>query len=253
MAKNKRKVVLIGTSALSLVAATGVTSVFAWFAANNEVNANGMSISAVSNAPYLEIKGSEDENWGTTGTNDIDEELKPIAHETWSHNVSSVTNFTNNWYYRYSDDTADGSSGLSDKVYINSFTGYVATCSYQVRIRPEGTPSEPYYAYIKGVSFSSDYAGLRLVVYDTVNYVEFNASANNIAYRTRDRFFEVSSTAQTLNCLIYVDGNDSNVYTDNFSNLTGTISFTVGISTDDTVTMDFEEPDPQEVGQDWGF
>ena len=55
MKNNKKLVVLAGAAALGLVAATGVTSGFAWFAVNSQVTATGLQVSAKTNANYLLI------------------------------------------------------------------------------------------------------------------------------------------------------------------------------------------------------
>ncbi|MBQ2053298.1 MAG: hypothetical protein II494_06475, partial [Bacilli bacterium] len=58
MKNNKKLVVLAGAAALGLVAATGVTSGFAWFAVNSQVTATGLTVNAKSNAAYLLINNS---------------------------------------------------------------------------------------------------------------------------------------------------------------------------------------------------
>ncbi len=58
MKNNKKLVVLAGAAALGLVAATGVTSGFAWFAVNSQVNATSLTVQAKSNASYLLINNT---------------------------------------------------------------------------------------------------------------------------------------------------------------------------------------------------
>ena len=69
MKNNKKLVVLAGAAALGLVAATGVTSGFAWFAVNNSVSATSLNVSAKSNAAYLLI-GTSDNSSTKTGSAD---------------------------------------------------------------------------------------------------------------------------------------------------------------------------------------
>ena len=64
--KNSKKLTILGLSAATaLVGATGAVSSFAWFAANGTVEANGMTIKALSTTAYLQIKNSG-ATWSTS-------------------------------------------------------------------------------------------------------------------------------------------------------------------------------------------
>lgn len=229
MKNNKKLVVLAGAAALGLVAATGVTSGFAWFTANTSVTATGMALTAKSDAIFLEIKGTEDANYTNTGTNNLDAELEPVAHESWSA-LADITDFDlheagtyDNWYHMQAD-SPDAAASTGSKNYITSFTGYVATTTFDVKVH-QGSGTG-YDLYVSSVTFSAANAGLRLIVAGADGYQEFSSTNTSIAFNASNIISdEVTTTEQTITAYLYIDGNDSNVYTANKANLTGSVSF----------------------------
>ncbi len=233
MKNNKKLVVLAGAAALGLVAATGVTSGFAWFATNNTVAATGMEVTAKSNAVFLEIAGAADSgNYTATGTAGLDANLYPTAHETWSA-VADIEDFVlgdgsdeNNWYYQFSDDAADADSGLSEKHYIDSFTNYVASTTYSVKLH-QGSQDTAYDLRVTSITIPAN-TGIAVVIAGVNGFKEFKASASNIAYAAGDVLTnEITATASNVKVYIYFDGNNANVYSNNVSALTGQVSFTL--------------------------
>jgi len=115
MKNNKKLVVIAGAAVLGLVAATGVTSTFAWFATNNTVSATSLSVTAKSNATYLLIDTAENAaasqkaNSSNTSKNGVNpstntaygaEALKvhPAAYTTIALNEANTSVAANNWY-----------------------------------------------------------------------------------------------------------------------------------------------------------
>ena len=241
MKNNKKLVVIAGAVALGLVAATGVTSGFAWFAVNNTVTATGMTVTAKSDAIFLEIKGktnSADENYSGTGTNVVNAQLEPVAHETWSA-LDDIEDFdlnndkvNDNWYHMTAagPDNAAAPQGAA-KTYISSFDGYVAKSQYGVKLHA-GSPAA-YDLYVKSVTLPVDddghnSTGIRLIVAGANGYKEFNASNANIQFNADDILSDtVTVGEQTITAYLYIDGTDSNVYTSNIAALTGSVSFTL--------------------------
>ncbi|MBQ1879665.1 MAG: hypothetical protein II158_04805, partial [Bacilli bacterium] len=98
MKNNKKLVVLAGAAALGLVAATGVTSGFAWFAVNNSVYATSLDVSAKTNASYLMINTTASTTGGDTtkaGKDPANTQVFPVSKATaeisWDHNTPDVT------------------------------------------------------------------------------------------------------------------------------------------------------------------
>ena len=227
----KTKVIIPALGLLLLSTAASVTGTVAWFAANATVTATGMTVTAVSDSVFLEIKGSQDgENYGATGTNAIDADLYPVAHESWTA-LANVTDFdlndddtNDNWYYRYSDDATQANHGLSDKTYISAFTNYVVASEYSVKLHT-GSADTAYDLYVSSVTIAAN-TGITVVIAGADGYQEFSASAADIAFNNANVISNtVTQTAQTITAYIYIDGNNTNVYSNNIANLTGAISF----------------------------
>lgn len=115
MKNNKKLVVIAGAAVLGLVAATGVTSTFAWFATNTSVSATSLSVTAKSNATYLLIDTTENaaadkkgtsSNTSKSGVNPStntaygSEALKvhPAAYTTIALTEAGSSVDANNWY-----------------------------------------------------------------------------------------------------------------------------------------------------------
>ena len=220
----KTKIIIPALGLLLLSTAASVTGTVAWFAANATVTATGMEITAKTDSVFLEIKGSEDNSFGTVGHNAVDAEVFPVAHETIS-TVAGIESFTNNWYYQYSDDPASYNSNLGAKTYIAAFTNYVIKTTYQVQLH-QGSADTAYDLYVSKVTLSSEVAGISMIVAGADGFQEFSASAASITYDNALVISdEVTSTAQTISVYLYINGNNANVYSNNLAALTGTVEF----------------------------
>ena len=210
------------------------TSTYAWFSMSDKVTAQGMTVTAISDAIFLEIKGTEDTGYTTAGTNDVEADLYPVHHETWTAKAN-VTDFdlnddstNDNWYYQYSDDSNSYNSNLSAKTYISAFTNYVAVSEYQVKLR-EGSADTAYDLYVSEIVIPEN-TGITVVVVGQDGYKEFSASSGvgGFAFAAGDVLSNtVTGTAQTVSVYIYINGDNSNVYTDNITALTGSVSLTL--------------------------
>lgn len=206
------------------------TASYAWFSMNTKVTATGMKVKAKSDAIFLEIKGSEDSDYSIEGTNSLDAELYPVAHDDFSA-LADVT-ILNNWYYRYNDNAGDADSSMTDKAYISAFTNYVAETSYFVRLH-DGSAETGYDLYVSGITIPEN-TGITVIIAGADGYKEFSETAESIAFNADDVLSEtVTGTAQVISVYIYFDGNNSNVYTDNVDALVGEIEFTLSAFTTD--------------------
>lgn len=233
----KTKIIIPALGLLLLSTAASVSGTVAWFAMNNTVSATGMEVTAKTDAVFLQIKGTEDSDFGAEGENALEASLFPVAHETWSA-LANITDFdlnddstNDNWYYRYSDDSAVYNSNLTAKTYISAFTDYVAVTSYQVKLK-DNSQSSAYDLYVSSITIPAN-KGICVVIAGTTGYKEFNASATP-SFNAADIISDtVTTTAQTINVYIYFNGDDSNVFSDNLNNLTGEVEFSLTASAAD--------------------
>lgn len=235
----KTKVIIPALGLLLLSTAASVTGTVAWFAANATVTATGMEVTAKSDSVFLEISGSHDAGaYSDIGTAEIEADLLPVSHESWS-GVEDIEDFDlavadtyDNWYYRYSDATDDADSNVTAKQYISSFTDYVATTSFSVKLHA-GSADTAYDLYVSSVTIPAD-TGIHVVIAGADGYVELDETVATIAFNASNIIAdEVTQTEQDINVYIFFDGNDENVYSDNILSLTGAVSFKLTASTND--------------------
>ena len=226
----KTKVIIPALGLLLLSTAASVTGTVAWFAANATVSATGMQVTAKSDSVFLEIKGSTDNGYSSTGTGNLNEQLFPVAHENWSTKADIVDfdlnddSTNDNWYYTYSDKTNVAVSGNAANTYISAFTGYVASTTFSVQLHA-GSASTAYDLYVSQITIAAN-TGISAVIAGADGYTEHKASADSITYANNLVISNtVTSTAHDITVYIYIDGNNENVTSDNINALTGAVSF----------------------------
>lgn len=227
---NPTKKIMASASMLLVSSLMLSSATYAWFSMSKTVTLTGMEVTAKTDGIFLEVKGTEDQGYGITGTDALDEELYPTHHESWS-SLADVTDFTlsdsstaNNWYYRYNANANNATDAMSGKTYIDSFNDYVAIATYDLRLHP-GSADTGYDVYVSGVTIPAN-KGITVVIAGADGYQEFDTSASNIAFNSANIISNtVTGTAQTITAYIYFNGDDANVYTDNIAQLTGEVSF----------------------------
>ena len=210
------------------------TASFAWFAMNTNVTATGMQVSANSDSIFLEIKGTEDgTTWKTVGTNALNASLFPAAHEDDLTTVADITDY-NNWYYKYSASATDYTSSASPTP-LTTFTNYVAHTTYEIRLNPNMVKTA-YDLYVSSITIPEN-KGISVIIYceGSTKYKEFKATQSTAWASDDDNIADTLTMADandsfTINVYIYIDGTDSNVYTNNAANLGGEISFALSAS-----------------------
>ena len=209
------------------------TASFAWFAMNTNVTATGMSVSANSDSIFLEIKGSTDgDTWKTVGTNAFTASLYPAAHNTLADAAAVTT--VGNWYYKYSASATDYTSS-AEPTTLEGFTGYVAHTTYEIRLNPNMVKTA-YDLYVSSITIPEN-KGISVIICceGSTKYKEFSASQSTAWASHDDNIADTLTMANnddsfTIDVYIYINGNDSNVYTNNATNLGGEISFALSAS-----------------------
>ena len=238
---------LIAAVVTFLVAAFAITaSTFAWFAANTQVLAQGMTVSAQADTMFLQIKGTggtvetgtvaaDGNDFATSGAVVMtDVAVLPTAHGVLADNAAVST--AANWYYRYSDKTDDGASNLTAQETVNGahFNKYVAAVTYQVRIKDGTNITEVYDLFVKKVTLPAD-TGIRAIVAGQDRFQEFTATVADNESTAVVLSDTVTTTPQTVTVYLYVDGNDDVVYTDNIAQLLGDIEIKFSGFEEDTL------------------
>ena len=243
MKNNKKLVVLAGAAALGLVAATGVTSGFAWFAVNNTVTATSLTVKAKSNASYLLIGTANNATDKTASATTVDvgvaeanvPALYPAAFTTTEINETiggnSVTVHANKWYTGTISqrNTATGTwtslneiAEVSDSQLKN--TSYFAEFDFYLTL---GAGSEDYSGTI-GVqaTFNSgtDAAVKAAILFDDEDQ-EILSKATDSTTATHDYATQTltATTSIKVEVYLFIDGTSAHVYSDYATPITGDI------------------------------
>ena len=226
---------LIPAVAMLLVSAMLLgTSTFAWFSMSRDVTATDMEITAKSDAIFLMIQGADDAAMGTEGSAGVTQAVYPVHHESWDDVADiedmdmAVADTYDNWYYRYSDDPASYNSNMTAKAYIDNttdlFTDYVLKTSFDVQLKANSQPTG-YDLWVSSITIPAN-KGIVVVIAGPDGYQEFSSSATpafNAANVISDTVTAASAT--TIYVYIYINGDDTNVYTNNATNLGGEVEF----------------------------
>lgn len=219
---------LVAAIAMVVVAAVALSSAtYAWFAANDTVTANGMSVTATSDVTFLMIKQGEVEidairgaKLTTDAAANTTAALLPTAHEAIANQTAAKS--AANWYYKYSTDPAvyGGSGKESDKktiaegdigkyILVNEFSLGLAEGSNEIQNIKVGDVT---------LTTAGDSAVKVLVVSDTAAE-EFGTTG------TGSTTLQASLSGDNVMHVwvyIYWDGADEDVYTNGIADLKNT-------------------------------
>ena len=204
MKNNKKLVVLAGAAALGLVAATGVTSGFAWFAVNTSVSATSLNVKAKTNASYLLINNTDavagtpvttitgiDPANATTGVAPV---AKAATEFTVTDNGLNVTVHQGDWYTatieERDSETGTYTNVISDIVVGNDsyFVGY----DFYLYLASGSEAQLTNETLTVTADFGSSHASVKAVV-----SVDGGSSWSDIVYNA-DNHKSVSFSNQTL-------------------------------------------------------
>ena len=212
------------------------TASFAWFAMNTQVTAEGMEVKAKADSIFLEIKGNQDTDWDVVGTDmELDGEgnvktpveLYPAAHKTFAAAADVTT--ASKWFYKYATDP-DTAEATGDEEALGSLEGYVYQTSFKVRLNPNMV-KEAANLRVTGVDLPEN-TGITLVLTCGTTVLEdfkadYTASGSDTG---KVLLADMGDDEVTINAYIYIDGENTNVKTNNASALFGEVSFTLTVS-----------------------
>lgn len=229
---------LIPALCMLLVSAVLVgTSTYAWFSMQDQVQVNGLQVTAQTDQPYL-IIGTGDNNSveklqalpkketpeGSNvdlGVSADDAKVKPVAHETLAN--AAAAEVAGNWYWYNAEKTSAPGEGSNAKKTLTDVTGYVITKTVYMTIVKETPALSDIEATVKITAAGTkniDAAKVVLAVYSgaTDKGVKEFDKANTAA--TALGTGEVTSdTLIKVNIYIYIDGTNAAIFTDNAANL----------------------------------
>lgn len=229
---------LIPALCMLLVSAVLVgTSTYAWFSMQDQVQVNGLQVTAQTDQPYL-IIGTGDNNSvdklqalpkketpeGSNvdlGVSADDAKVKPVAHETLAN--AAAAEVAGNWYWYNAEKTSAPGEGSNAKQTLTDVTGYVITKTVYMTIVKETPELSDIEATVKITAAGTkniDAAKVVLAVYSDATdkgVKEFDKA--NTAATALGTGKVTSDTLIKVNIYIYIDGTNAAIFTDNAANL----------------------------------
>ena len=249
MSTKALKTQLLAAVAMVLVASVALgSSTYAWFASNNKVTADGMSVSAKTDNIYLIIgKGDADLDTiqaanDTTATAEQTlayTELKPAALATEATKedvkVASISgsgySVAQNWYTASAALRDNAAAKTDTEAKLTALNGYVNEYTYNLCLAKGSTASGA--LTVNSCTFSGKetdkgaddtFKAVKAVIVCGENAVQFSAEGNVSVPEDAARILADSVTASgltTVKVYVYYDGNHADVRSNNVANLKG--------------------------------
>lgn len=236
MSTKALKTQLLAAIAMVLVASIALgSSTYAWFASNTKVDATGMQVTAQSTQAFLLISNAKStaEEIQTENKTSVEltvtadeAKLMPAAHETITKAAEAAVN-QNKWYTGFSADPTQVNMNTDTKTILSAFNGYVIHKQVWVTVAKNSTP-------VKDLSVSATIGSVATgTITQAKVLVASSEAAAELSSATPTSTTKLTGTTTTiteskvvaLDIYIYIDGNDSAVFTNNFNSLdTATIS-----------------------------
>ena len=230
---------LLAAVAMVLVASVALgSSTFAWFANNNKVTADNMSVSAKSDVSYLLIKAGTADAASVQASKSTTAEgqtstaaLLPAAHETVTKiseieatktGVSVNGQVKTNWYYQYAEKPeASAAAESADKLEIlnSDFNKYVLVNEFSICTAKGSNKMENLVVSSSTLTTEGDKAVKVLVATDTACVELDNTTTSSSAVLASS---VTDNSVVTVKVYIYWDGANENVYTNGIDDLKNT-------------------------------
>lgn len=245
MSKGKRKTIFAGIVAMALVAATGVTSGFAWFASNSTVDVTSLDVTAKSNTRYLLI-GKEDNaidksTSSTTITFDPPEDNTVYPCSMWnSANPLTFGDVSIGFQEFYTATVTDRDNPKSDYVSVTPvtfgdpdyFIHYRAYFTFAKNSLPLEDSSFYFQAFYeadndKAIACALSVSWLPNTFVNTPVGTKYDVGPETRrGYQQSVGHFSLSdSTSQYVDFYFFIDGATDNIYSSYNAPLKGSIAF----------------------------
>lgn len=213
---------LIPAFCLLLVSAVLMgTSTFAWFSMNRNVTATGMTLTANSDNPFLIIAaGATVDNTSiatSVNTSATSKALYPVMPKTTltSANVTEASS----WQYAFSADP-DDSTKATGYFECTDLTNYVASEQFTFGLNKDSGVDTGANLKLTGITITENKSLVVVVVCGT-NIYTHDATAASLSEQLADAV--TKTTPVTVTVYYYINGEDTNTYTNNASNLGGSV------------------------------
>ena len=220
---------LIPAFCLLLVSAVLMgTSTFAWFSMNKNVTATGMSVTAKSDSVWLQIKNADGASVDANKTQANGKiATANIYPAKWNGTAAEEK-----WQTASSDDPASATANAAG--YVDVSVGDVGdyrllntfTISIKENTAPEAKNLKVKTCKVTGTSVFLNAVSVVVVCGDKIQTISANGKTSGTSFDVADAVVlaETVTTADTtVSVYVYIDGDNTNVYTNNMTaaNVTG--------------------------------
>lgn len=225
---------LIAAVAMVLVAMIALgSSTYAWFASNNKVDATGMTIAATSDAQFLIINTGDTFNAAgtettvTTAATNI--KLLPVAPVGTISSTNVETNAS--WHYAYSNDVSSSTKAgeyivVGDGKTLTGDGNYLGKETFSIGLSSKSGVTESAGALqLQKVTLPAN-TGISCVVVCGTNAYTYTANDSTAVTLAE----HATQTGSVVTVYYFINGDDTSVYTNNKTALTGTVALNFGIA-----------------------
>lgn len=205
------------------------TSTYAWFSMNTSVSAKGMSISASSDSTFLVIKEGSTFDASTTTTEVTSSAsaatLKPVAPVSDTFANKTAVETAANWHYAYSN-APTSSAKDGEYTVCENLTGYVANETFSIGLsNASGVTQSANNLRLSSITIPAN-SGIAVVVVCNDKATVYRATNTSAS---QDFGIKATKDGAVVTVYYFIDGDNTNVYTNNIAALTGQVSlkFTV--------------------------
>lgn len=215
---------LIPALCMLLVSALFVgTSTYAWFSMNKEVAATGMEIEAKSDSIVLVINEGDTFNSAGTATEVTSTAAKkalyPVAPVKGTTLTSENVATPASWNYAYSD-ANDKYQAATAYTKCTDLANYVASETFSIGLNDKSGVTSAGKLRLTGVTLPTD-TGISVVVVCGDKVYKHDATAASLTEELAD---SVNTTGTVVTVYYYINGENTNVYSNNETNLTGKVT-----------------------------
>lgn len=228
------------------------TSTYAWFSMNKTVKVDGMQVEAKSESIYLLISNTaasttadhiqaENDNKGFTSLmvtygNANEYQLHPTALATnaTKEGVKKTTiadyNAPDSWYTADAVDASAANANTTTEKALTSLDGYVLKYTYKFTLAKGSNNAKDLKVTACTMTQTGDktITAARALVVCGTNVEEFNSTKTTGTVTLATKLTD--STVVTVDVYLYIDGNDTSIFTNNVANLNAaSIALTFGV------------------------
>lgn len=219
------------------------TSTYAWFSMNREVTVTGLKVEAKTDSYYLMIGSGDNDTapeiQALTGSQplstalsvtDTESQLYPAAHDAIATATDAAT--VGNWYTAAAQDHGAATIDNDTKTALTAenFAKFVIKRTVYLTVSAGSVNTGDIKATLSRTAYSTAEGktmdGVSIVLACDGVVLEFN-EANSWTNATAITTGVSASGVKTIDIYVYYDGNNADVYSDNFAKLTGA---TIGLT-----------------------